>query len=100
LLKKAEEQNTRILEQDGFIELQHQELEQLKVRLDSAQQELEAQMADYEILMQNTLAAEQELENHRQRLTAKPTINLPVFTEQKLAKLGYEPTQLEDRVAV
>lgn len=100
LLKKVEEQQSRLNEQDGYIELQNQETEQLKAQIEAARKELEAQLADYDVLMQNTLVVERELETYKQRATEKPTIQLPFHTEQKLAKLGYGDLALEERQAV
>lgn len=100
LLKKVEEHEKKIADQDAFIELQNQELEQAKAELLGARQELETQLADYDVLMQNTLTVEQELEGFKQKAHAKPTIQLPFYAEQKLAKLGYEPADLAERQAV
>lgn len=108
LLKKAEEQQARLNDHEAFIELQNQELESLKGQLDATaaelaakKDELERQLADYDVLMQNTLAVEHELDQLRVRATEKPTIKLPFYTEQKLAKLGFgEGHALEEREAV
>lgn len=108
LLKKAEEQQARLNDHEAFIELQNQELETLKAQLEvtsaelvAKKDELERQLADYDVLMQNTLAVEHELDQLRVRATEKPTIKLPFYTEQKLAKLGFgEGQALEERQAV
>lgn len=100
LLKKVEEQQARLQEQDGYIELQTQEIEQLKGRTEAMQQEIEQQLADYEVLMQNTLAVERELETYKQKSNEKPTIKLPFYAEEKLAKLGYGTEETELRQAV
>jgi chromosome segregation ATPase len=107
LLKKVEEQQTRITEHEGFIELMNQETEQLKGQLEASQQalestqrELETQVADYDVLMQNTLAVERELESFKAKVSERPKISLPFHTEQKLAKLGFSAEGLEEREAV
>jgi hypothetical protein len=107
LLKKVEDQQTRLTEQEGYIELQNQELEQLKGQfeatkadLDVAKRDLETHAADYEVLMQNTLAVEQELEAFKAKSNERPKISLPFHTEQKLAKLGFNAEELEERQAV
>lgn len=109
LLKKVEDQQTRLGEHEGFIELQNQELDQIKGQLDASRQELEAakrdletHAADYEVLMQNTLAVERELETYKAKSTERPKISLPFHTEQKLAKLGFstDADLVETREAV
>lgn len=79
-------------------------LEATKADLETSKLELERQLADYDVLMQNTLAVEHELEQLKARQTEKPTIKLPFHAEQKLAKLGYgdpQPVDLvEERQAV
>ena len=107
LLKKVEDQQARITEHEGFIELQNQELDSLKAgmeaskqELDAAKRELEAQVADYEVLMQNTLAVERELETYKAKSNERPKISLPFHTEQKLAKLGFSTEVVEERQAV
>lgn len=80
-----------------------QALEATKTELETAKLELERQLADYDVLMQNTLAVEHELDQYKAKVTEKPTIKLPFHAEQKLAKLGYgepQPLHLEDREAV
>lgn len=71
------------------LETTGQLLDATKVDLENAKAELERQLADYDVLMQNTLAVEHELEQVKARATEKPTIKLPFHAEQKLAKLGY-----------
>lgn len=100
LLKKVEEQQAKLSEQEGYAELQSQEISLLKEQLTAAQREIEAHIADNEVLMQNALAVEQELEGLKRKATEKPTIKLPFYTEQKLAKLGYSEAALEERQAV
>jgi chromosome segregation ATPase len=80
-----------------------QALDTTKNELENAKLELERQLADYDVLMQNTLAVEHELDQFKAKVTEKPTIKLPFHAEQKLAKLGYgepQPLALEDREAV
>jgi DNA repair exonuclease SbcCD ATPase subunit len=107
LLKKVDDQQTRLTEHEGFMELQNQELEQLKAQLEASKQELDAakreietHAADYDVLMQNTLAVERELESYKAKSTERPKISLPFHTEQKLAKLGFTPDAVEERQAV
>lgn len=102
LLKKVEEQQSRLTEQDSFIELQNQEIEGLKGQVEAAKKELEQQLADYDVLMQNTLMVEHELDQLKQKATERPKIQLPFYAEQKLAKLGYgqDEAPLEERQAV
>lgn len=107
LLKKVEDQQARITEHEGFIELQNQEVEQLKTQLettkadlDAAKRDAETHAADYEVLMQNTLAVERELETYKAKVNERPKISLPFHTEQKLAKLGFNAEDLEERQAV
>jgi hypothetical protein len=107
LLKKVEDQQSRITEHEGFIELQQAELEQLKGQLDESKQALDAakreaetHATDYEVLMQNTLAVERELETYKAKSNERPKISLPFHTEQKLAKLGFSTEGLEEREAV
>lgn len=68
LLKKVEDQQTRIGEHEGFAELMNQELDQLKGKLDAKSYELETTQADYDVQLQNALAVEHELEGARARL--------------------------------
>lgn len=107
LLKKVEDQQARITEHEGFIELQNQEVEQLKTQLettkaelDAAKRDAETHATDYEVLMQNTLAVERELESYKAKANERPKISLPFHTEQKLAKLGFNSEELEERQAV
>ncbi|HEY9722626.1 MAG TPA: hypothetical protein V6D47_11460 [Oscillatoriaceae cyanobacterium] len=100
LLKKVEEQQTKLVEQEGYAELQNQEISLLKEQLTAAQHEIEAHIADNEVLMQNALAVEHELDGLKRKANEKPTIKLPFYTEQKLAKLGYSESPLEERQAV
>lgn len=89
LLKKVDEQQAKLGEQDAYAELLNQEVEQLRGQLQVTREELDRQLADYEVMMQNALATERELESYKQRATEKPKISLPFHTEQKLAKLGW-----------
>jgi hypothetical protein len=107
LLKKVEDQQIRLTEQEGYIELQTQEVDSLKGQLeatkadlDAAKRDAETHAADYEVLMQNTLAVEQELEAFKVRSNERPKISLPFHTEQKLAKLGFNTDELVEREAV
>jgi hypothetical protein len=89
LLRKIDEQQGRLNDQDAYSELLQQELEQLRGQLQVTREELDRQLADYEVLMQNSLATERELEQHRAAAATKKTIQLPFYAEEKLAKLGY-----------
>lgn len=93
LLKKVDEQQTKILDQDGYAELLNQEIDQLRGQLQVTREELDRQLADYEVIMQNQLATERELESYKMRSNEKPKINLPFHTEQKLAKLGWSDVE-------
>lgn len=86
---KIGEQAARIAEHEAYAELQGQEIEQLRGQLQVTREELDRQLADYEVVMQNQLATERELDGLKQRATEKPKISLPFHTEQKLAKLGW-----------
>ncbi len=89
LLKKVDEQQGKIADQDAYTELLNQEVEQLRGQLQVTREELDRQLSDYEVMMQNALATERELESFKQRVSEKPKISLPFHTEQKLAKLGW-----------
>ena len=93
LLKKVDEQQAKLAEQDAYAELLTQEVDQLRGQLQVTREELDRQLADYEVMMQNQLATERELESYKQRSTEKPKINLPFHTEQKLAKLGWSDVE-------
>lgn len=82
-------QAAKIAEHEGYAELLNQELDQLRGQLQVTREELDRQLADYEVVMQNQLVAERELDALKQRAGEKPKINLPFHTEQKLAKLGW-----------
>ncbi len=98
LLKKIEEQQHRIGELDAYQELLNTEVEALKSQLHTSRNELEQQLADYDVLMQNSLVQEQELESLRavvrehQQKQAQPRIQLPFHTSQRLANLGFNYT--------
>jgi len=100
LLKKVEEQQSRLTEIDGYVELQTQEIEQLRGQVEVTRKELDTQIADYEVLLQNTLGVERELEAFKQKAGERPKISLPFHTEQKLAKLGYTEDVVTERQAV
>lgn len=103
LLKKVEDQQSRLSEHEGFAELQNQEIDSLKGDLLAKGQELEATQADYDVMLQNNLAVEHDLEaakkrvleleaeveGYKARAGERPKIQLPFHTEQKLAKLGW-----------
>lgn len=90
LLKKIDEHQAKLAEQDAYADLLQQELEQVRVQLQGTREELDRQLADYEVVMQNALNTERELESLRQKLQTKQTIQLPFYAEEKLAKLGYD----------
>jgi hypothetical protein len=115
LLKKVEDQQSRIVEHEGFAELQNQEIDQIKAQFEAKRSELEATQADYDVVLQNGLAVERELEllrarahdleleldGFKTRATERPRIQLPFHTEQKLAKLGYgDVEEVMERQAV
>lgn len=89
LLKKIDEQQARITDQEAYAELLQQEIEQVRGQLQVTREELDRQLGDYEVLMQNSLAAERELEKQKQAAAVKKTIQLPFYAEEKLTKLGY-----------
>ncbi|MEB3220739.1 MAG: hypothetical protein VKS61_01545 [Candidatus Sericytochromatia bacterium] len=93
LLKKIDEQQARSADQDAYAELLQQELDQLRGQLQVTREELDRQLADYEVLMQNSLATERELEQHKVVAASRKTIQLPFYAEEKLAKLGYSGMQ-------
>jgi hypothetical protein len=70
-----------------------QELEQVRGQLQVAREELDRQLADYEVVMQNALTTERELEALKQKVQTKQTIQLPFYAEEKLAKLGYDAAE-------
>ncbi|MEB3196501.1 MAG: hypothetical protein VKP62_04785 [Candidatus Sericytochromatia bacterium] len=90
LLKKIDEQQAKLSDQEGYVDLMQQELDQLRGQLQVAREELDRQLADYEVMLQNLLAAEREVEVYKQKAQAKQTIQLPFYAEEKLAKLGYQ----------
>lgn len=93
LLKKIDEQQARIADQEAYGELLQQELDQVRGQLQVTREELDRQLADYEVMMQNSLAAERELELQKQAAATKKTIQLPFYAEEKLSKLGYSAVQ-------
>jgi small-conductance mechanosensitive channel len=93
LLKKLDEHQARLNDQDAYAELLQQELEQVRGQLQVTREELDRQLADYDVLMQNSLATERELEQHKAVAASKKTIQLPFYAEEKLAKLGYSGMQ-------
>ncbi|MEB3285781.1 MAG: hypothetical protein VKN33_10890 [Candidatus Sericytochromatia bacterium] len=90
LLKKIDESQAKLSEQDAYADLLQQELEQVRGQLQVAREELDRQLADYEVVMQNALSTEQELETYKRKAQTKQTIQLPFYAEEKLAKLGYD----------
>lgn len=90
LLKKIDEHQAQLQEQEAYSDLLQQELEQVRGQLQVTREELDRQLADYEVMMQNALATERELEALKQKSQAKQTIQLPFYAEEKLAKLGYD----------
>lgn len=94
LLKKIDEHQAKLQEQEAYSELLQQELEEVRGQFQVAREELDRQLADYEVVMQNALATERELEAFKQKAQAKQTIQLPFYAEEKLAKLGYDAAGL------
>lgn len=128
LLKKVEEHEAKAAEQDAtiaaqqlalaeatqkaadhdaLVEVLNVEIDQLRGQLQVTREELDRQLADYEVVMQNALATERDLDARKRELEAsmleldamkqrsaeKPKISLPFHTEQKLAKLGWTDGQ-------
>lgn len=98
LLTRIEDQQAHLTEAEGFAELQNQEIDQLRARVQALETECAQARADHEVLMENALAAERELEAFRLKAQERPTIQLPFQTEQRLARLGYRPEGIRQAV--
>ena len=107
LLKKVEEHEAQAANHEALVEVLNVEIDQLRGQLQVTREELDRQLADYEVVMQNALATERDLDARKRELEAsmleldamkqrsaeKPKISLPFHTEQKLAKLGWTDGQ-------